>query len=152
MEIVENDGVYSVSGDITESCDLGGYNLPTGAVAFDMGGVRSINSCGVREWISWISKLNIQPKYRNCPQAVVMQFNMVREFLGNGAVVESFQLPAFNESTGEQKIFLLRSGVDFTPGEELEYDLPQPEDEDGEYESDVDFESYFYFIEELEAS
>lgn len=149
MEIVDNGGIFAVSGDITESCDLSGANLPSGQVRFDLGGVRSINSCGVREWITWINKLKIQPVYVNCPQAVVMQFNMVREFLGGGATVESFQVPAYCENCGQQKVFLLTSGKEFQPGQTLDFQLAKCGEEGCSIECDVDPESYLYFIEEL---
>jgi hypothetical protein len=151
VDIVERGGTFYVTGDITEACDLSGANLPGGQVRFDLGGVRSINSCGVREWITWINKLNIEPVYSNCPQAVVMQFNMVREFLGNNARVESFQVPAYCENCGQQKFFLMRSGTEFQPGQPLEFNLPMCGEEGCSIESDVDFESYFYFVEELQS-
>lgn len=149
MEVQLKDGTYFVSGDITETCDLGGFGIPSGTVKFDLGGVRTINSTGVREWIIWINKLKVTPIYYNCPQAVVMQFNMVKEFLVNGVKVESFQIPAYCENCGEQKTFTLRSGKEYTPGKKLEYELPKCDKEGCSIESDVDFESYFYFIENL---
>ena len=152
MEIIAKDGTYFVTGDITEACDLGGFNLPVSTtIRFDLGGIRTINSCGVREWISWITKLKITPVYTNCPQSVVMQFNMVKEFLGNNSRVESFQIPAYCENCGEQKVFLLNSGKEFKPGERLDFNLTLCEKEGCNLESDVDFESYFYFIEELKS-
>ena len=149
MDVQLKDGIYYVTGDITETCNLNDFGLPSGIVKFDLGGVRSINSCGVREWILWISKLKINAIFHNCPQAVVMQFNMVKEFLANNAKVESFQIPAYCENCGEQKSFLMRSGKEYTPGKKLEFELPKCEKEGCSIESDVDFESYFYFIEHL---
>jgi len=150
MEINLRDGVYFVSGDITETCELATAKLPQGAVKFDLAGVRTINSCGVREWIGWIGKLGIQPVYINCTQPVVMQFNMVREFLGNNARVESFMVPAYCETCGTQKNFLLRSGVEFKPGEALEeFAITKCATQGCALEADVDFDSYLYFIEDL---
>lgn len=140
---------YFVSGDITEACNLTNFGLPSGQVKFDLGNVRTINSCGVREWIVGISKLKIYPIYYNCPQAVVMQFNMVKEFLSNNAKVESFQIPAYCENCGEKKVFLMKMGQEFHNGKKLEYELPKCEKDGCNIESDVDFESYFYFIENL---
>jgi len=152
VEIQATDGTYFVSGDITEACDLGSFNLPIStSIRFDLGNVRTINSCGVREWISWIKKLKISPVYTNCPQSVVMQFNMVKELLSNNARVESIRVPAYCENCGEQKVFVLTSGTDFKPGEKLEYVLPRCDKEGCSLEPDVDFESYLYFIEELKS-
>jgi hypothetical protein len=149
VDVQLKDGMYYVSGDITETCNLSEFGLPSGQVKFDLGNVRTINSCGVREWILWISKLKINPIYYNCPQSVVMQFNMVKEILANNVKVESFQIPAYCDTCAEQKIFVLRSGKEFTPGKKLDYELPKCEKEGCSIESDVDFESYFYFIENL---
>jgi hypothetical protein len=152
VDIKEKDGIYYVVGDITESCDLGGFNLPSAcAIKFDLGGVRTINSCGVREWISWIKKLKVNPTYTNCTQSIVMQFNMVKEFLGQHSKIESFQVPAYCDNCGEQKIYLLRNGHEFKPGEKVEFKLPTCDKEGCSVESDVDFESYFYFVEEIKS-
>lgn len=150
MEISLREGVYFVSGDITENCELATAKLPQGSVKFDLSGVRTINSCGVREWIGWIGKLGIQPVYLNCPQPVVMQFNMVREFLSNNAKVESFMVPAYCQTCGQQKNFILKSGVDFKPGEPLEdFAINKCANQGCALEADVDFDSYLYFIEDL---
>ena len=150
MEIKVKDGIYHVSGDITESCNLSEFSLPVSSqIRFDLGKVRTMNSCGVREWISSIIKLKIKPVYLNCPQPVIMQFNMVKEFLGHNAKVESFQVPAYCENCGEQKLFLLVNGKDFKPGQKLEYNIPKCDKEGCSVDPEVDFESYFYFIEDL---
>ncbi len=149
MDVQLKDGIYFVSGDITETCNLGEFGLPSGQVKFDLGNVRTINSCGVREWILGISKLKISPIFFNCPQSVVMQFNMVKEFLSNNAKVESFQIPAYCENCGEQKVFVMKLGKEYNMGKKLEYELPKCEKDGCSIESDVDFESYFYFIENL---
>ena len=150
MEISLREGVYFVSGDITENCELATAKLPQGAVKFDLSGVRTINSCGVREWIGWIGKLGIHPVYLNCPQPVVMQFNMVREFLSNNAKVESFVVPAYCQTCGQKKNFILKSGVDFKPGEPLEdFAIDKCATQGCALEADVDFDSYLYFIEDL---
>lgn len=147
MDVQLKDGIYFVSGDITETCNLGEFGLPPGQVKFDLSNVRTINSCGVREWIVWIGKLKIVPIFYNCPQSVVMQFNMVKEFLSNAAKVESFQIPAYCENCGEQKIFTVKLGKEYNMGKKLEYQPPKCEKDGCNVESDVDFESYFYFIE-----
>ena len=78
-----------------------------------------------------------------------MQFNMVKEFLGTTGKIDSFQVPAYCVTCGEQKIYLLRSGREFNPGEKLEFELAKCDKDNCAIEADVDFESYFYFIENL---
>jgi len=149
VEVQLKGDIYFVSGDITETCNLGDFGLYSGQVKFDLSNIRTINSTGVREWINWIGKLKISPIYLNCPQSVVMQFNMVKEFLSNNAKVESFQIPAYCENCGEQKVFIMKLGKEYFIGKKLDYELPKCEKESCSIESDVDFESYFYFIENL---
>lgn len=150
MEIEQKDGVWRVTGDITESMDVSHIKIVDGSkTVFDLSGVRTINSCGVREWLAWINKRNIRPIYQNCSQAVVMQFNMVSEFLDHGAQVASFQIPAYCSNCDEHKIFTLFSGKDFHPGKAVNFEFPPCKTPDCHIDPDVDLEIYCYFVEEL---
>jgi hypothetical protein len=44
--------------------------------------------------------------------------------------IESFQIPAYCSTCGEQKIYLLRSGKEFHPGEKLEFEMSKCEKDD----------------------
>lgn len=152
MEIRADNGVVYVSGDITESCSQEMGELPAGPVRMDMSAVRSINSSGVREWIAAIGRRGVVPTYVRCSPAVVMQFNMVEEFLEGGAKVESIIVPAFSPKSGVKYDVLFVQGEDFTPGQgasEISLDKLQRGSE--HLEPDVDLDTYLFFIEELRA-
>lgn len=81
---------------------------------FDFEQMSLINSCGIREWISFIEKIpsNTGMTYLNCPQIVIEQMNMVHGFIKEGAVIESFYAPYYCESCDhEQKIKLLTKDI-----------------------------------------
>lgn len=76
---------------------------------FDFNGVNLINSCGVREWIGLLSQLpsGAAVVYRQCPQVMVEQMNMVQGFLPLGATIESFYAPYFDPDLDEEVKVLL---------------------------------------------
>lgn len=77
---------------------------------FDFEKVKLINSCGIREWIKYLDELkNVEIVYRNCPQIIIEQINMVHGFIKKGTVVESFIAPYFCEECDDEKKVLLKS-------------------------------------------
>lgn len=87
--------VLRIEGDLDETTDFGRISHPGGGVlTIDLGGVRRINSCGVREWVNFIRTITAGApvKLARCSIAIVEQLNMVFNFRG-GATIESFQAP-----------------------------------------------------------
>lgn len=80
-------------------------------IVMDFSGISMINSCGIREWINFISQLSVQSKmiYQNCPQIIIEQINMVHGFFRPGSVIESFYAPYFCESCDTESKILLKS-------------------------------------------
>lgn len=136
-----------LAGVIDEDADFSTLGL-NGAqeVHIDMDGVKSINSCGIREWIKWIGGgAAAKVTYAKCPKVIVDQMNMVDGFLPNFAKVESFYVPYYNEESGTEKNILFRYGVEFKEGR------VQPptevKDEGGNpMEMDVIENKYFKFV------
>ncbi len=67
--------VVHVAGVIDEDVDFAQFNI-TGnpAVEVELGGLKSINSCGIREWIKWIGTAgSAQISLSNCPKVIVDQ-------------------------------------------------------------------------------
>lgn len=64
----------------------------TKAVGFNFSQVKSINSLGVRAWVSFLRSIeegrNIE--FHECTSDVIMQINMIPSFLGKGAVKSFF--------------------------------------------------------------
>ena len=80
-------------GDIDEDTTFATVDLQgVTDLRVDWGGVVSINSCGIREWILWIKKLSPEArcKFVQCQKVVVDQMNMIRGFLLPEGQVESF--------------------------------------------------------------
>ncbi len=78
---------------------------------FDFDKVNMINSCGIREWIKFIEKLPKDAKiiYQKCPQIIIEQMNMVHGFIRQGASIESFYAPYYDEDSDTEHKILLKS-------------------------------------------
>lgn len=136
-----------VTGVIDEDVDFNQHTL-TGAqnVEMQLNGVKSINSCGIREWIKWVGTAGSAPiVYKECPKIIVDQINMVQGFLPAQGRVESFYVPYYSDDSGEEKNVLFTFGKEFndtglaTP--------PSVKDGSGnEMEMDVVEQKYFKFI------
>lgn len=137
----------AVVGSVDEDVDFSGYSLDgAGEVEIDLEGVKSINSCGIREWIRWLStSKGAKISYINCPKIIVDQINMVDGFLPANAKVLSFYVPYYSETSGEEKNVLYRYGTDYSEGR---FEIPPPaQDSQGnEMEMDVVEAKYFKFL------
>ncbi|MBX2994758.1 MAG: hypothetical protein KF681_08045 [Bdellovibrionaceae bacterium] len=136
-----------VSGVIDEDADFKPYDL-SGATNIDLhlGNIKSINSCGIREWIKWIGTAGAaKVQYHECPKIIVDQINMVQGFLPSQGSVISFYVPYYNDDSGSEKNVLFKYGQEFT-----ENGVKAPEavtDESGApMEMDVVEAKYFKFI------
>lgn len=85
--------------------------IPTGTAVIDLGEIERINSCGVRDWVNWLSKLEhngTRSVLVECSPAIVAQINLVNNFTGNG-VVKSFYVPYFCPECDEEKVLLVEA-------------------------------------------
>lgn len=118
----------------------------TPEIRFELAGIKSINSCGIREWIKWLNT-NKAAKihFENCPKIIIDQINMVDGFLPKNATVESFFVPYYNDDNGTEKNILFRLGSEFSPGV---VNAPKNvKDENGDpMEMDVIESKYFKFL------
>ena len=136
-----------MAGTIDEDVDLNQINLAGHSqIEIDLEGLRSINSCGIREWIKWLSAVpQTQLSFSHCPKVIVDQINMVDGFLPTNGKVNSFYVPYYNDDSGSEKNVLFRYGNEFSEG-----NLNPPaavKDEDGnDMEMDVIEAKYFKFI------
>jgi len=136
-----------MAGTIDEDVDLNQINLAGHSqIEIDLEGLRSINSCGIREWIKWLSAVpQTQLSFSHCPKVIMDQINMVDGFLPTNGKVNSFYVPYYNDDSGSEKNVLFRYGNEFSEG-----NLNPPaavKDEDGnDMEMDVIEAKYFKFI------
>jgi anti-anti-sigma regulatory factor len=103
-----------LGGVIDEDNELGELveKIPTGTAVIDLGEIERINSCGVRDWVNWLSKLETNGTRSvlvECSPAIVAQINLVNNFTGSG-VVKSFYVPYFCPECDEEKVLLVEAG------------------------------------------
>ena len=136
-----------VSGVIDEDARFADHSLAGApALVFDLNDIQSINSCGIRDWIAWVSVAGQVPiELHNCPKVIVDQVNMVQGFLPATGRIMSFYVPYYSEESGAEKAVLFRYGQEFTEG-----GVKPPEnvkDDDGQtMEIDVVEAKYFKFL------
>jgi hypothetical protein len=136
-----------LAGSIDEDVDFTQVNLAgAGQIEIEMADLKSINSCGIREWIKWLGTApaaNIT--FKECPKVIVDQINMVDGFLPANAKVQSFFVPYYNDEAGSEKNILFRFGTEFT---ENMVNPPEAvkDDEGNSMEMDVIESKYFKFI------
>lgn len=102
-----------LGGVIDEDNELGELveKIPAGTAVIDLGEIERINSCGVRDWVNWLSKLEYNGTRSvlvECSPAIVAQINLVNNFTGNG-VVKSFYVPYFCPECDEEKVLLVEA-------------------------------------------
>lgn len=107
--------VLSFEGTIDEDVAFPAIDLKGAQqVVLDLQGVRTINSVGIREWLNWITPLSEKTDLvlKNCPKALVFQFNMVEGFLPARAKVVSFYVPYYCEKCDKEENVLFTTGQD----------------------------------------
>src|SRR6266481_1113395 len=102
-----------LGGVIDEDNELGELveKIPVGTAVIDLGEIERINSCGVRDWVNWLTKLEgngTRSVLVECSPAIVAQINLVNNFTGSG-VVKSFYVPYFCPECDEEKVLLVEA-------------------------------------------
>lgn len=139
----ENQVEFKLNGQIDEDADLSQLKTDKEKVIFDLEEVSLINSCGIRDWVEYQNSLpgNSQIIYRKCPQVIVEQLNIIKGFIKEGGVVESFFAPYYNNSKDEEVKLLI------TPSEVVDSKAPAKKDDEGnELEFDEIELQYFNFL------
>lgn len=101
-----------IKGDITEATSFDDL-LPqmVGRVDFDLSQVRYMNSLGVREWVQFLRKANVQGyEFHACSSSFILQASMVEGVLGRGTVT-SFFAPYHCGECDRQEEKLLQSAA-----------------------------------------
>lgn len=101
--------LYQFQGDVDEAFEH--KRVPVAArptIRFDLGGIASINSCGVREWCNLMTRFSQGAwlTLENCSVAIVDQFNIVPQTIGR-AFIQSFYAPYYCSSCDEETTVLL---------------------------------------------
>jgi anti-anti-sigma regulatory factor len=140
--------VLEVKGSVDEDSNFTPPNLGSASrVVLDLNHVTAINSVGIREWIKWVKTMpaSLQLSVRNCPKIIVDQINMVAGFLPAGTVIESFYVPYYADSSGNEKMVLFTNGKEFKGSDLFAPDVVKGEGGE-EMEMDVIEAKYFKFL------
>jgi len=98
-----------IRGEIDEDFDATQLReVFTSNVVMHLEDVKSISSCGIREWISFVSELpsSTHLDFEKCSIPITRQFGMLSNFRGPGHV-RSFYAPYFCEECDEETEHLL---------------------------------------------
>ncbi len=155
--IQQKDGMtfLKLSGVIDEDNELFDLSDRTGGgtVIIDLAEIERINSCGVRDWVNWLARLEKKDSdviLVECSPAIVAQINLVNNFTGKGRV-KSFYAPYFCPSCDLEKVLLVEL-------EEMKsMDVPKAptcrcDECDGVMDFDDMEDSYFAFVATAEGS
>lgn len=102
-----------LGGVIDEDNELGELTerIPPGTAVIDLAEIERINSCGVRDWVNWLTRVekqNTKVVLVECSPAIVAQINLVNNFTGGG-VVKSFFAPYFCPNCDREKVLLVET-------------------------------------------
>lgn len=97
---------FVMEGEITEEADFSGVIAAAKErVVLHLAGVRRINSCGVREWIGFLQRLQGQVdavELELCSPVMVRQLSMIATMRGD-AEVRSILVPYFCEDCDDER-------------------------------------------------
>lgn len=115
-EVVERrDGLHvMLRGDITERTDFSTLRSQLGSarnIAFDLHGIRYLNSTGIRRWVEFLESIDSEAAYSfvRCSVAFVSQLGLVARATGRGKVI-SFMAPYRCEACDRETEHLLQTG------------------------------------------
>lgn len=116
--------VVRLDGVIDEHNELASYTERIGsgeALFIDLGGVKRLNSVGVRDWVNWLRAL--KPKFArivlfDCPPPVMNEVNFVKNF-ADGAHITTFSVPLFCARCNKEENRLLESAALKSGGRKL---------------------------------
>lgn len=107
MTYVKLSGVIDEDNELQDLTD----KIPAGMAVIDLSEIERINSCGVRDWVNWLTRIEkngAKPVLVECSPAIVAQINLVNNFTGNG-VVKSFFAPYFCPNCDREKVLLVEA-------------------------------------------
>ena len=134
---------YKLTGSIDEDSNFESISVAKNQIVFNLEEVSLINSCGIREWIKFQDTIDINCKisYKNCPQIIVEQMNIIKGFVRSGGNIVSFFAPYYDEKS-DTEIKKLIKPIDVIDGK-----APIFKNDDGALLEFDDIEAqYFNFL------
>ena len=138
-----------LSGVIDEDNELASLSdkIGSGTAVIDVSEIERINSCGVRDWVNWLGKVEkngAKVILVECSPAIVAQINLVNNFTGQG-VVKSFYAPYFCPNCDREKVLLVETR-DLAQTQPFKAPSCRCDECDGPMDFDDMEESYFAFL------
>lgn len=159
--LARGDGFTAVrlDGVIDEHNELAEMLEPIGQgdkLLVDLGGIKRLNSVGVRDWVNWLRAL--RPRFKqivlfDCPPPVMSEVNFVKNF-AEGAFIATFAVPLFCPSCNKEESRILETQALRVDGQGGRVRLPGFACEKPVCANaiDDDEESYFAFLDSLPPS
>lgn len=151
-ELTSRDGVSTLklSGVIDEDNELAGLEgkISGGPVVLDLAEIDRINSCGVRDWVNWLGRVEkggAKMVFVNCSPAIVAQINLVHNFTAAG-IVKSFYAPYYCPRCQKEKQLRLETRDLVSQAPISQAPTCRCDECDGPMEFDDIEESYFSFL------
>jgi anti-anti-sigma regulatory factor len=155
-ELTSRDGVTTlkVAGVIDEDNELVNLEskLSGGATVLDLSDIERINSCGVRDWVNWLGRVEkngARLVFVNCSPAIVSQLNLVHNFTAKG-IVKSFYAPYFCPRCKKEKLLRLEARDLAKQTPVTKAPTCRCDECDGVMDFDEMEESYFAFLNKTE--
>jgi len=138
-----------LSGVIDEDNELASLSdkIGSGTAVIDVSEIERINSCGVRDRVNWLGKVEkngAKVILVECSPAIVAQINLVNNFTGQG-VVKSFYAPYFCPNCDLEKVLLVETR-DLAQTTPFKAPSCRCDECDGPMDFDDMEESYFAFL------
>lgn len=151
FNVEDNCTILQLKGDLNEySSALDNVVVnPAFDLHIDLKDLTAINSLGIRNFISWIHKVECQRlRVFFCPRVFVVQLNMVDGFLPKKAEIESFFVPYYSEVSGEDAMVLFTKYLEYKKEDgKTVLKIPTVHDSQGvKMELDVFLDQYFRFL------
>lgn len=108
--------LLTLKGNIDEFSIFANLNLKKyRVVEIDLSQVTSINSVGIREWMSLLDTLSTDSflKLSHCPRPIVEQMNILDGFVPEKCEIKSFYVPYFCESCNKEWLIEFINGKNF---------------------------------------
>jgi hypothetical protein len=126
--------------------------MTTHRAVIDLSEIDRINSCGVRDWVNWLGRINKSGTrdiiLEQCSPSIVAQINLVSNFTGAGKV-RSFFAPYFCPNCDKEKVLLVYTR---DVGPQMPYKAPicRCDECDGVMDFDDMEDSFFAFLANLD--
>ncbi|WP_413585214.1 hypothetical protein [Bdellovibrio sp. HCB274] len=151
FSVADKTTTIKLNGTLNEySSSLDGVEVnPMFDLNLDLQGLTAINSLGIRNFHSWIYSIECQRlRLFHVPRVFVNQMNLVAGFLPPKTEIESFFVPYFSESTGEEIAVLFTKFLEYKSiAGKIKISYPVVTDAEGKpMELDVLEDQYFRFL------